>query len=97
MIIVTHDHYCVLLYSAGDGFTGVYSYSFPDRCWEECDRIYYHDNQKCCGQIMCINVNTGSVSCVTADTEKGAYAVLDVFDGLLLGRYANPAHPMKIV
>ena len=46
---------------------------------------------------MRLDVNAKSISCITSDTEKGAYAVFDVFDGLLLGRYANPAQPMKIV
>ena len=46
---------------------------------------------------MHLDVNAKSISCITSDTEKGAYAVFDVFDGLLLGRYANPAQPMKIV
>ena len=79
-----------------DGFTGLYAETLPNRCWGD-DRIYYDDMQKCYSQIMRINVNTGSVSCITSDTEKGAYVVLDVFEGLLLGQYTNPAHPMKIV
>ena len=85
------------LFFTDDGFTGLYAESLPNRCWGDDDRIYYDDMQKCYSQIMRINVNTGSVSCITSDTEKGAYVVLDVFEGLLLGQYTNPAHPMKIV
>uniref|UniRef100_A0A1X7UL93 acylaminoacyl-peptidase n=1 Tax=Amphimedon queenslandica TaxID=400682 RepID=A0A1X7UL93_AMPQE len=82
--------------STNEGFTGVYAYSLPDRCWGDNDKMYFHDCQKSYREIMRLDVNTKSISCITSDTEKGAYAVFDVFDGLLLGRYANPAQPMKI-
>ena len=85
------------LFLTDDGFTGLCARSLPNRCWGDDDRIYYDDMQKCYSQIMRINVNTGSVSCITSDTEKGEYVVLDVFEGLLLGQYTNPAHPMQIV
>ncbi|XP_019853672.1 PREDICTED: acylamino-acid-releasing enzyme-like [Amphimedon queenslandica] len=58
--------------------------------------MYFHDCQKLYKEIMRLDVNTKSISCITSDTEKGAYAVFDVFDGLLLGQYANPAQPRKI-
>ncbi|XP_019862793.1 PREDICTED: acylamino-acid-releasing enzyme-like [Amphimedon queenslandica] len=79
-----------------EGFTGVYTCSLPDRCWGDNDKMYFHDCQKLYKEIMRLDVNTKSISCITSDTEKGVYAVFDVFDGLLLGRYANPAQPMKI-
>ena len=59
--------------------------------------MYFDDCQRSYNEIMRLDVNAKSISCITSDTEKGAYVVFDVFDGLLLGRYANPAQPMKIV
>ena len=40
---------------------------------------------------------TGDVHCMTAATDIGTYNVLDVWNGLIVVRYTNPAQPTKIV
>lgn len=47
--------------------------------------------------VLCVDTITGDVHCMTAATDIGTYNVLDVWNGLIVVRYANPAHPTKIV
>ena len=47
--------------------------------------------------VLRVDTITGDVHCMTAATDIGTYNVLDVWNGLIVVRYSNPAHPTKIV
>ena len=81
-----------------DGFTGIYTISLPERCWDTKGNVlFYNDLQKSYVHIMSIDVTNGDVNCLTANTELGCYGVFDVYNDLLVGQYSNPCHPPKIV
>lgn len=47
--------------------------------------------------ILRVDTVTGDVHCMTAATDIGTYNVLDVWNGLIVVCYTNPAQPTKIV
>jgi acylaminoacyl-peptidase len=79
------------------GFTGIYAITIPQRCWDvKGEKFYYNDMQKSLGQVMCVDITSGAVNIMTADTEPGTYRVFDVHNDLLIGNYSSPCVPSKI-
>lgn len=85
------------MYVAG-GFTGIFSWRLPERCWHG-DKIYYHDLHYSYVEIVCVDTSNGAVSYLPppGGREKGACIVMDVSDGVILTRYANPCTPPSVV
>lgn len=75
-----------------NGFTGIYTLSFPDRCWNSSgEKLYFSDTQKSLVQIVCVDIITCQVKYLTSGLTEGSYVVLDVNEDIMVFRYASPS------
>ena len=88
-----------ILISVGNGFTGIYSISFPQRCWDTAgEKVYFSSSQKALVQIVCVDTVKREAEYITAGLEeKGTYSLLDIVDGLMLFSYNCPSQPSVVV
>ena len=70
----------------------------PERCWDsEGKRVILHDNRGSVVEVLCVDVESGSVQRVTGEGMRGAWTVLDVTNDLIVAQFATPNTPPKLV
>ena len=90
--------YALPFSQTANGFTGIYTLSFPDRCWNSSgEKLYFSDTQKSLVQIVCVDIITCQVKYLTSGLTEGSYVVLDVNEDIMVFRYASPSQSPIIV
>ncbi|XP_064633594.1 acylamino-acid-releasing enzyme-like isoform X1 [Lineus longissimus] len=84
--------------SQGDDFPGLFTGSFPARCWSSDNkRLITHSGWRSRSEIIVINVETKKVIRLTNDALFGNWIVLDVCDDLILAHRSSPCQPHAMV
>ncbi|XP_061668184.1 acylamino-acid-releasing enzyme [Syngnathoides biaculeatus] len=80
-----------------DGFAGIYCTQLPPQCWSaDSQRVIVACPQRSRKELLMVNINTGSVTSLTAKSEMGSWCLLTVERDLVVASCSSPNRPPSL-